>query len=92
MKNLYLIQVADKYGPNSFLPIAISYQWMYASTSKLVKENYQVSDVLIEKKSPKQYVEDMEHEPHVMMLSSYVWNFEYNKELAKRTKESTQIV
>jgi len=87
MKNLYLVQVADKYGPNSFLPIAISYQWMYASTSKLVKENFQVPDVLIEKKSPKQYVEDMEHEPHVMMLSSYVWNFEYNKELAKRTKE-----
>ena len=87
MKNLYLVQVADKYGPNSFLPIAISYQWMYASTSKLVKENYQVSDVLIEKKSPKKYVEDMEHEPHVMMLSSYVWNWEYNKELAKRTKE-----
>lgn len=87
MKNLYLVQVADKYGPNSFLPIAISYQWMYASTSKLVKENFQVSDVLIEKKSPKQYVDDMEHEPHVMMLSSYVWNWEYNKELAKRTKE-----
>jgi len=87
MKNLYLVQVADKYGPNSFLPIAISYQWMYASTSKLVKENFQVSDVLIEKKSPKEYVDNMEHEPHVMMLSSYVWNWEYNKELAKRTKE-----
>ena len=37
MKNLYLVQVADKYGPNSFLPIAISYQWMFASTSKMVK-------------------------------------------------------
>lgn len=87
MKNIYLVQVADKYGPNSFLPIAISYQWMFASTSKMVKENYQVSDVLIEKKSPKQYVDDMVDEPHVMMLSSYVWNWEYNKELAKRTKE-----
>jgi len=87
MKNLYLVQVTDKYGPNSFLPVAISYQWMYASTSKLVKENYQVSDVLIEKKSPKKYVEEMKDEPHVMMLSSYVWNWEYNKELAKKVKE-----
>lgn len=86
MKNIYLVQVADKYGPNSFLPIAISYQWMFASTSKMVKENYQVSDVLIEKKSPKQYVDDMVDEPHVMMLSSYVWNWEYNKELAKKNK------
>ena len=29
----------------------------------------------------------MEHEPHVMMLSSYVWNFEYNKELQKEQKK-----
>ena len=87
MKNLYLVQVADKYGPNSFLPIAISYQWMYASTSKLVKDNFQVSDVLIEKKPPRKYVEELNEEPHVMMLSSYVWNWEYNKELAKQIKE-----
>lgn len=86
MKNLYLIQVSDKYGPNSFLPVAISYQWMYASTSKLVKENFQVSDVLIEKKAPKKYVESLKDEPHVIMLSSYVWNWEYNKELAKQIK------
>lgn len=86
MKNLYLIQVADKYGPNSFLPVAISYQWMYASTSKLVKDNIQVADVLIEKKPPKKYVEDMVDEPHIAMLSSYVWNWEYNKELAKEIK------
>ena len=26
-------------------------------------------------------------EPHVMMLSSYVWNWEYNKELKNEQKE-----
>lgn len=87
MKNLYLVQVSDKYGPNSFLPVAISYQWMYASTSKLVKENFQVADVLIEKKSPKKYVEELIDEPHVIMLSSYVWNWEYNKVLASEIKK-----
>lgn len=87
MKNLYLTQVADKYGPNSFLPVAISYQWMYASTSKLVKDNFQVADVLIEKKPPKKYVDELEDEPHVMMLSSYVWNWEYNKTLAEEVKK-----
>ena len=87
MKNLYLVQVADKYGPNSFLPVAISYQWMFASTSKAVKENFEVADVLIEKKSPQNYVESLEKEPHVMMLSSYVWNWEYNKVLARLVKE-----
>lgn len=87
MKNLYLVQVADKYGPNSFLPVAISYQWMFASTSKLVKENFEVADVLIEKKNPHTYVDSLEKEPHVMMLSSYVWNWEYNKVLARLIKE-----
>ena len=60
---------------------------MYASTSKLVKDNFQVADVLIEKKPPKKYVEEMEDEPHVMMLSSYVWNWEYNKILASEVKK-----
>jgi putative methyltransferase len=87
LKNLYLVQVADKYGPNSFLPVAISYQWMYASTSKLVKDNFQVADVLIEKKPPRKYVEELKEEPHVMMLSSYVWNWEYNKFLASEIKK-----
>lgn len=87
MKNLYLTQVADKYGPNSFLPVAISYQWMYASTSKLVKDNFQVADVLIEKKNPTKYVAELQEEPHVMMLSSYVWNWEYNKVLASEIKK-----
>jgi radical SAM superfamily enzyme YgiQ (UPF0313 family) len=87
MKNLYLIQVADKYGPNSFLPVAISYQWMFASTSKLVKDNFEVADVLIEKKNPHTYVDSLKKEPHVVMLSSYVWNWEYNKVLARLIKE-----
>lgn len=87
MKNIYLVQVTDKYGPNSFLPVAISYQWMYASTSPLVRDQIKVADILIEKKNPRSYVESMEEEPNVMMLSSYVWNFEYNKELARLTKK-----
>jgi len=53
MNNLLLVQVVDKYGPNSFLPLAISYQWMYAQTSEIVKNNFMVSDVIIEKKNSK---------------------------------------
>ena len=60
MNNLLLVQVVDKYGPNSFLPLAISYQWMYAQTSEIVKNNFRVSDVIIEKKTPKKYVESID--------------------------------
>ena len=40
MLNIYLVQTVDKYGPNSFLPLAISYQWMYAQADEEIKQNY----------------------------------------------------
>lgn len=86
MKNLILVQVVDKYGPNSFLPVAISYQWMYASTSKVVRDNIKVLDVLIDKKNPKTYINTIPEPPDIIMLSSYVWNWEYNKALANEVK------
>ena len=84
---LYLVQTVDKYGPNSFLPLAISYQWMYAQDDEQVRQNYNVADVLIEKINPQYYVESMQEEPHIVAMSSYVWNWEYNKELAAEIKK-----
>src|SRR6056300_917199 len=86
MLNLYLVQTVDKYGPNSFLPLAISYQWMFAQADDEVKANWEVKDVLIEKIAPKQYVRQMQHKPDMVAMSCYVWNWEYNKELAKEIK------
>ena len=88
MLNLYLVQTSDKYGPNSFLPLAISYQWMYAQANEQVKQNYHVEDVLIEKVVPKEYVKSMPVEPHIVAMSCYVWNWEYNQELAKEIKQT----
>jgi len=80
MSNVYLVQVVDAYGPNKFLPLAIGYQWCYADTT-----GYTLKDVLIEKISPKEYVATME-DPKLVAMSSYIWNWEYNKELAKQIK------
>jgi len=79
--NVYLVQVVDAYGPNKFLPLAIGYQWCYADTT-----GYTLKDVLIEKTPPKKYVATMDN-PVFVAMSSYVWNWEYNKELAKQIKE-----
>ena len=78
--NIYLVQVVDAYGPNKFLPLAIAYQWCYADTT-----GYTLKDVLIEKIPPKQYVEAMDN-PALVAMSSYIWNWEYNKELARQIK------
>lgn len=86
MKNILLVQVVDRYGPNSFLPLAISYQWMYAQTSPIVKDQFRVSDVVIEKVNPRQYVNSINYSPDVVCLSCYVWNWSYNRIFAQEIK------
>lgn len=81
MNRLYLVQVVDSYGPNKFLPLAAGYQWLYARN-----ENWQLCDVLIEKIPPEVYVKTM-FQPTMIALSSYIWNWKYNQELAKKVKE-----
>lgn len=81
MKNIYLVQVVDSYGPNKFLPLAIAYQWLYAKN-----DNWCLKDVHIEKTPPEDYVKTME-DPQLVAMSSYVWNWEYNKALASEIKK-----
>lgn len=38
-KNIYLVQVVDNYGPNKFLPLAVSHQWLSAA------QNLKVADL-----------------------------------------------
>ena len=78
--NIYLVQVVDAYGPNKFLPLAIGYQWCYAKNDR-----WTLKDVLIEKIPPEEYVATME-DPKLVAMSSYIWNWEYNKKLATEIK------
>jgi len=79
--NIYLVQVVDAYGPNKFLPLAIAYQWLYAKN-----DNWTLKDTLIEKIIPADYVASMEN-PKLVAMSSYVWNWEYNQQLARCIKQ-----
>jgi len=85
-KNLCLVQVVDDYGLNKFLPLAIAYQWLYAAQQPGVTEQWRVVDTLIEKLPIEQYVDSLADDVHMMAMSSYVWNFNYNNELAKAVK------
>jgi len=78
--NIYLVQASDNHGPNKFLPLAIGYQWCYGKN-----DNWTLKDVLIEKINPIDYVATMQ-QPKLVAMSSYVWNWEYNRELAIQIK------
>ena len=86
MLNLLLVQPVDNYGPNKFLPLAISYQWMYATTDPWVNKNWQVVDVIIDKPNIKETVENLSR-IDLAAFSCYVWNWSYNLELAKEIKK-----
>jgi len=86
-KNLFLVQVVDSYGPNKFLPLAISYQWLAASQNPTVSNQWQVCDVLIEKLNIAQWIQAITQPPDMVAMSCYVWNWEYNQALAYQIKQ-----
>lgn len=86
-KNIYLVQVVDSYGPNKFLPLAISYQWLAAATNPAVSNNWQVQDVLIEKLDIQQWMSTISIPPDLVAMSCYVWNWQYNQALALEIKK-----
>jgi len=87
MKNIVLVQVVDNYGPNKFLPLAISYQWLTAAQNADVVKNWQVAEVMIEKVNIKKWIQELDFVPDAVAMSCYVWNWEFNKQLAQAIKQ-----
>lgn len=87
MKNILLVQAVDDYGLNKFLPLAIAYQWLYAALDPTVLNTWRVADVLIEKLPIDHYVDSLTDDIHMVAMSSYVWNFNYNNQLAKALRQ-----
>ena len=80
-KRLYLVAVSDPMGYNKFLPLALGYLWSFAKN-----DDWILCDVYIEKDPIDQIVASMS-QPDIVGLSSYVWNWEFNKKLATAIKK-----
>ena len=88
MFNLYLAQVNDIFGKERYaqLPLAIGMLWAYANKDPLIRKNYQLSGLLYGKNPLSQTIDELVN-PDILGLSCYMWNWEYNKSLAKIIKE-----
>jgi radical SAM superfamily enzyme YgiQ (UPF0313 family) len=84
-KNVYLCQVNNTYGNNVFLPYSTGIIMAYCLSIERIKENYEFKDNLFSKDGIDCVVNKLEN-PDVFAFSSYIWNFEYNKKLAKQVK------
>lgn len=86
MKRVVLVQVNDRFGPNKFLPLAVGYQWLAACQDPSIAQNCQLLDVLIEKENPETWVQSIPGEIDVLVMSCYVWNWQYNQSLARAAR------
>jgi len=86
-RNVYLVQVNNKFGENKvFFPYSVGLLQAYAKTQSDLKESYRFARPLFLREDPHQIAKSLDN-PDVLGVSSYIWNWEWNKALARETKE-----
>ena len=90
MKSVYLFQVNYQMGYGNFssqsLPYSIAAVWSYAEQFDIVKQNFDVKDCFF-KREPVDLVITKIHDPEICLFSNYIWNEQYNFQLAKKIKD-----
>jgi putative methyltransferase len=90
MFNIYLVQPNYPAIPGGdeeyYLPYSVGVLWASAIQSKKIKDNYFLKKIIFKREPINKLIENIEN-PSVAIFSCYVWNWEYNKKLAKKLKE-----
>jgi len=86
MKNVYLTQFSTvTFGTYYFFPYSTGLLWSYAQLNETIKSTYNLKRFFYRKDHINIIVESLDN-PRVFGLSAYVWNINYNLELAKAVK------
>lgn len=80
-----MAQPNSQYGNSVYFPYAAGCLIAYAFEDEIIKENFVFEDFLYKKIDIDKAVEKMKN-PFLVGFSCYVWNYEYNKALAKKIK------
>lgn len=84
--NVFLSQVNYTYGRNAFLPYSVGLLEAYAKSFPEIMEAYTFLDLHYARQSVADVVKDLP-ELSVAGLSCYIWNWEYNQQLAQAIKQ-----
>ena len=91
MNQIVLIQPNFKIGGGSFtgywLPYSVGCLWSYEAQEDWVRDNFEVADIIYKREEPCKLVERIK-DCKVFFFSCYMWNWEYNKHVAQKIKES----
>lgn len=85
-KKLYFFQVNYSYGNSAHLPYTAGQLAAYAFEDKDVAENFVLEEIFFIRDSVEKIMSGI-HDPAVAAFSTYLWNSNFNKEIARRIKE-----
>lgn len=85
-KKLYFFQVNYPYGKSAHIPYTAGQLAAYAFDDKDVDENFTLEKIFFLREKTDKVMAQIE-EPSVVAFSTYIWNCNYNKTLAKMIKE-----
>lgn len=85
-KNLYFFQVNYSYGKSAHIPYTAGQLSAYALSDKDVGENFCLEEIFFLRENVNDVLARIK-EPAVAAFSTYIWNYNYNKTLAKMIKE-----
>lgn len=85
-KKLYFFQVNYPYGKSAHIPYTAGQIAAYAFADDDVKENFHLERIFFLREKT-EYVMAKIKDPAVVAFSTYIWNYNYNKTLAKLIKE-----
>lgn len=85
-KKVYLIQIGSSYSTPWFLPYSMGCIAAYLKRDAEINEYFEIPDILTARETVDTILKRFDN-PFVAAFSCSVWNFEYNKTLAKKLKE-----
>ena len=86
MKEIYMIQPNSVYGDSVYFPYAAGSLIAYAFTDESIKKEYELKKFIYKKENIEDVINGFNN-PFLVGFSCYVWNYEYNKALAKAVKQ-----
>jgi putative methyltransferase len=84
-ENLYFFQFGSLYDGEAYLPYSTGLLWAYAKTDPIIANRYQNRGFRFVRTNPDEIVAGLDA-PAVAAFSTYVWNWEMSREVARRIR------
>lgn len=86
-RNVYFVQVGFSFGKSLYLPYAAGTLAAYAFADAKTASSYRLGGIFFRRDRISEIISRLEN-PAVVAFSCYVWNYEFNKALAKEVKRA----